>query len=96
MTTKANGNDVDVFGVGLLGYLSQTPVVNAEPGTVPFAIDFDPAGNLVIAEAGTNSLATYSSQPRRNGHAPQSCGDRPGCDVLGRVDRAALLRLECR
>jgi hypothetical protein len=27
---------------------------------VPFAITFDPAGNLVIAEAGTNALATFS------------------------------------
>ena len=60
VTTKANGNQVDVFDVGLLGYLSPTPVVNAEPGTVPFAISFDRAGNLVIAEAGSNSLATFS------------------------------------
>ena len=60
VTTKANGNDIDVFAVGFLGYLSANPVVNAEPGTVPFAIDFDQAGNLVIAEAGTNSLATFS------------------------------------
>ncbi len=60
VTTKANGNDIDVFHVGLLGYLSQTPVVNAQPGTVPFAIAFDPSGNLAIAEAGTNSLATFA------------------------------------
>ena len=60
VTTKANGNDIDVFNVGLLGYLSPNPVVNAEPGTVPFAIGFDQAGNLVIAEAGTNSLATFA------------------------------------
>jgi hypothetical protein len=49
-----------VFGVGFLGYLTPAPVVNAEPGTVPFAISFDQTGNLVIAEAGTNSLATFS------------------------------------
>src|SRR5215469_1903727 len=60
VTTKANGNNVDVFGVGPHGYLSATPVQNAEPGTVPFAIAFDPAGNLVIAEAGTNALATFA------------------------------------
>lgn len=60
VTTKANGNQIDVFDVGFLGYLSQSPVVNAEPGTVPFAISFDPAGNLVIAEAGTNSLASFA------------------------------------
>jgi len=60
VTTKANGNDIDVFRVGFFGLLSQTPTVNAEPGTVPFAITFDAAQNLVIAEAGTNSLATFA------------------------------------
>jgi DNA-binding beta-propeller fold protein YncE len=63
VTTKANGNDVDVFAVGQHGYLSAAPVRNAEPGTVPFAITFDPAGNLVIAEAGTNALATFTLSP---------------------------------
>ncbi len=60
VTTKANGNDIDVFGVRFDGRLSAAPVVNAEPGTVPFAITFDPYGHLVIAEAGTNALATFS------------------------------------
>jgi hypothetical protein len=35
-------------------------VVNSEPGTVPFAITFDSYGNLVIAEAGTNAVATFA------------------------------------
>jgi hypothetical protein len=60
VTTKANGNDIDVFGVGFAGLLSGAPVVNSEPGTVPFAIDFDSYGHLLIAEAGTNALATFS------------------------------------
>ena len=60
VTTKANGNDIDVFGVGSGGWLSAAPVVNSEPGTVPFAISFDLHGNLVIAEAGTNALATFA------------------------------------
>ncbi len=34
--------------------------MNSEPGTVPFAISFDSAGHLVIAEAGTNALATFT------------------------------------
>jgi 6-phosphogluconolactonase (cycloisomerase 2 family) len=63
VTTKANGNDIDVFGVTAGGGLSAAPVVNSEPGTVPFAITFDPAGDLVIAEAGTNSLATFALNP---------------------------------
>jgi 6-phosphogluconolactonase (cycloisomerase 2 family) len=60
VTTKANGNDIDVFGVGFGGQLSAVPVVNSEPGTVPFAINFDPYGHLLIAEAGTNALGTFS------------------------------------
>ena len=60
VTTKANGNDIDVFGLGFGGWLSAAPVVNSEPGTVPFAISFDRYGNLVIAEAGTDALATFA------------------------------------
>ena len=63
MTTKANGSDIDVFGVGRFGLLSAAPVVNSEPGAVPFAVSFDAAGHLVIAEAGTNALATFSLNP---------------------------------
>ena len=60
VTTKANGNDIDVFRVGFDGRLSAEPAVNPEPGTVPFAISFDTQGNLVIANAGNNSLATFT------------------------------------
>jgi hypothetical protein len=59
VTTKANGNDVDVFRIGFYGELSKL-VVNSEPGTVPFAVSFDRAGHLVVAEAGTNALATFA------------------------------------
>jgi hypothetical protein len=59
VTTKNNGNDIDVFHIGHFGSLS-SPVVNSEPGTVPFAVNFDEGGRLVIAEAGTNALATFS------------------------------------
>jgi len=65
VTTKGNGNDIDVFGVGFGGRLSAQATVNSEPGTVPFAISFDPFGHLVIAEAGTNALSTF--QLSRNG-----------------------------
>jgi DNA-binding beta-propeller fold protein YncE len=60
VTTKANGNDIDVFAVHPDGGLAGSPVVNAEAGTVPFGISFDQAGHLVIADAGTNALATYA------------------------------------
>jgi 6-phosphogluconolactonase (cycloisomerase 2 family) len=60
VTTKANGNDIDVFDVGFGGRLSASPVVNSEPGAVPFAITFDRHGNLVIANAGPNSVTTFA------------------------------------
>jgi 6-phosphogluconolactonase (cycloisomerase 2 family) len=59
VTTKMNGSDIDVFGVGFWGYLSPSPVVNAEPGTVPFGVTFDNQSRLVVTEAGTNALATF-------------------------------------
>jgi 6-phosphogluconolactonase (cycloisomerase 2 family) len=63
VTTKDNTNAIDVFAVHAGGRLSRQPVVNAEPGTVPFAITFDPAGHLVIADAGTNALSTFALSP---------------------------------
>jgi hypothetical protein len=64
VTTKANRNDIDVFGVTSGGWLSQNPVVNSEPNEVPFGITFDGAGHLVIAESATNSaVATFALNP---------------------------------
>lgn len=60
VTTKANGNDVDVFTVGQDGLLSASPTVNPEPGAVPFAIAFGRAGEVLIAEAGPSALATFT------------------------------------
>jgi 6-phosphogluconolactonase (cycloisomerase 2 family) len=61
VTTKANGDDVDVFAVGPSGRLSASPAVNSLPNAVPFAIAFDPAGHLVIAESGTpTALASFT------------------------------------
>jgi 6-phosphogluconolactonase (cycloisomerase 2 family) len=60
VTTKANGSDIDVFHVGWFGRLSSSPVVNSEPGTVPFGVAFDQQGNLLVAEAGTNALASFA------------------------------------
>ena len=60
VTTKATGNDVDVFAVGPDGRLSASPVVNTLAGTVPFAAAFDSGGHVVIAEAGPNAVATFA------------------------------------
>jgi 6-phosphogluconolactonase (cycloisomerase 2 family) len=60
VTTKGNGNDVDVFAVRPDGRLSRSPVVNSEPNAVPFAISFDSAGHVLIAEAGPSALASFA------------------------------------
>jgi len=62
VTTKENGSDIDVFHVGPFGHLSATPVVNSEPGTVPFGVSFDQEGHLVVAEA-AGFLASFSLSP---------------------------------
>ena len=84
VTTKNNGNDIDVFGVGFGGRLSAQPTVNSEPGTVPFAITFDQSGHLVIAEAGTNALATFAL----GAHGTVSLLNAAGTDP-GTVDAAS-------
>jgi 6-phosphogluconolactonase (cycloisomerase 2 family) len=63
VTTKASSNAIDVFHVGPFGLPSAAPVVNSEPGTVPFAVTFDAAGHLVVSNAGTNALASYTLRP---------------------------------
>ena len=50
VTTKAAGEDVDVFAVDSLGRLS-SPTINHLAGTVPFAATFDKQGHLVLGEA---------------------------------------------
>ncbi len=60
VTTKANGSDVDVFDLNWLGSVSSGPVVNPSATPVPFGFTFDQAGDLVVTEAGTSALTTYS------------------------------------
>lgn len=62
VTTKGNGNDIDVFAVNRFGGLSPQPVVNPDPGQVPFAVSFDAGGHLVVAEA-ANAVATFAINP---------------------------------
>jgi len=58
VTTKDNGSDIDVFNIGFAGALS-APVVNPSADPVPFGFTFDHFGELVVTEAGTNSLTSY-------------------------------------
>jgi DNA-binding beta-propeller fold protein YncE len=64
VTTKANGNAVDVFGIDRFGGPSARPVPTVLPGAVPFAVAFDGRGNLAVAEAGPNAVATFSLDSR--------------------------------
>jgi len=58
VTTKGNTSAIDVLRVGPFGVLS-APVVNSLPNAVPFALTFDAAQRLVVAEAGPNAGATF-------------------------------------
>jgi hypothetical protein len=60
VTTKANGSSIDVFRVSAEGALSAAPAVTAAANPVPFGFTFDAAGDLVVSEAGTNALTTYT------------------------------------
>jgi Lactonase, 7-bladed beta-propeller len=60
VTTKANGSSIDVFRVSAEGALSAAPTLTPAANPVPFGFTFDAAGDLVVAEAGTNALTTYT------------------------------------
>lgn len=60
VTTKAAGQSILVYSFGRSGRLAQAPVVREEGNTVPFAITFDAAGHLDVAEAGINAVASYA------------------------------------
>jgi DNA-binding beta-propeller fold protein YncE len=64
VTTKANGNAVDVFGIDRLGGPSARPATTVLTDAVPFAVAFDAHGNLAVSEAGPNAVATFSLDRR--------------------------------
>jgi 6-phosphogluconolactonase (cycloisomerase 2 family) len=59
VTTKANGNQIDVFHIDVFGGPSAHPTVTSDPAGVPFAVAFDSSGRLDVAEAGPNAVATF-------------------------------------
>ncbi len=62
VTTKANGSDIDVFPISPDGALS-APTVNKSATPVPFGFSFDRFGHLVVTEAGTSAVTTYTVGP---------------------------------
>ena len=65
VTTKAN-NTIDVFNIDN-GRLSAA-IKNPAADTVPFAVSFDSARRLVVANAGRSSLSTYTVNPNGTLH----------------------------
>jgi 6-phosphogluconolactonase (cycloisomerase 2 family) len=59
VTTKASGSTIEVFDVRASGRLG-APVGTVSATPVPFAFSFDPAGRLVVVEAGTSTVSTYT------------------------------------
>lgn len=60
VTTKLSTNSLDVFGIGRGGRLSGAPTVTPSATPVPFAFEFGPDGELVVAEAGASTVSTYT------------------------------------
>jgi 6-phosphogluconolactonase (cycloisomerase 2 family) len=60
VTTKANTNAIDVFAVDAQGQPAATPVINSEPGTVPFSLAFEGGHQVDVGEAGPNAVASFS------------------------------------
>src|SRR5262249_32760798 len=60
VTTKGNTSAIEVFDVEGNGAPAKSPVVTSLPEKAPFAVDFDSAGNLLVAEAGPNALASFA------------------------------------
>ena len=58
ITDKAN-NRLLVYRVGKNGLASATPVITPSSGAVPFGVDFDRNGHLLVVEAGTNAVSSY-------------------------------------
>lgn len=59
VTTKANGNNIDVFALDEFGAPALTPVVTNLPNAVPFAFATD-NDTLYLTEAGPNAVASFT------------------------------------
>lgn len=62
ITTKGNGSFIDVFTMQADGRPSDTFVANPAGFAVPFGFTFDDCGHLVVTDAPTSTLGTYTVQ----------------------------------
>jgi hypothetical protein len=88
VSTKANGDDVDVFAIARDGAPSATPTVNAEGSSIPFALTFDPSGDLLVAAPGTDAVTSFSVAPSGTLTEVQSAatGQAATCWIVGTGD----------
>ena len=93
ITTKAAGQSVEVFTAHTL---APVPVTTSLPGAVPFGFTFDPAGRLLVSEAGPNALASFSWALNNRLTPRVGGGHRTGRHLLGGSRGRLLLRLERR
>lgn len=63
VTTKGSTNSLEVFDVSQNGYLSNAPTITDDGSNVPFAFVTTPSGQLVVAEAGSSALHSFSFGP---------------------------------
>lgn len=59
VTDKANQR-ILVYAIGKHGMPAITPAISASSGAVPFGVDFDRKGHLLVVEAGTNAVSSYA------------------------------------
>jgi DNA-binding beta-propeller fold protein YncE len=92
VTTKAGGNSVLVYPLSFAGTPAAAPVVTGLAGAVPFAVSFDAAGHLLLAEAGPNAVASFAVRPNGTlaalGSAPT--GQAATCWIVRIGDHAYL------
>lgn len=87
ITTKGNGSLIDVFTVGIDGRPSDTFTANPAGVPVPFGFTFDDYAHLVVTDAATSTLTTYTILP--DGTVKQVAAQSNGQAAMCWVARAA-------
>jgi 6-phosphogluconolactonase (cycloisomerase 2 family) len=62
IVTERQTSKIDVFSIASDGSLTN-PVANAAQGVEPFGAAFSPSGALLVSEAGSGAVSTYSVNP---------------------------------
>jgi len=87
ITTKGNGSLIDVFTVETDGRPSNTFTANPAGVPAPFGFTFDDYARLVVTDAATSTLTTYTINP--DGTVEQVAAQSNGQEAMCWVARAA-------